>query len=123
MKTTLENYLVDFKGSLPVWDGAEVISRMNVSDQMVGGWLMQMGPQRMAAVLVDSGQGQRERDVKANVALPSGLRVQRVLDIQGREIQTLQGDEKGLEFSVSKFKTGAVIFIELLKPAGLIDAF
>jgi hypothetical protein len=123
LQAVLEDRLLVLRGSLPVWDAAECIGAVKSSDPSVGGWLMQMGPRRLAIILVDSTTKPKERRVEVPVNLPEGLRPQRVLDVDGEPIQTFTGEEKAFDFTLTAFKDGAVIFIELAKPSGIKDEF
>ncbi len=55
--------------------------------------------------------------------LPEGLRPQRILGLDGNELQALTGKEKAFEFTIPKFLDGTVIFLELAKPGGNHEEF
>jgi len=113
----IQDELQPVRETMPLWDCVETVSPVISKDTSVGGWLVQMGPRRLAVILLASSITPVGKSNVISFNLPEGAVAQRVLTFDGKELSKLQGNEKRLELTLDRFKGGTVIFIELAKPA------
>ena len=104
------------QATLPLWTAAESIGRVPLADESAEAWLTQLGPRRLAVVVIDRASALAPRELVIDLQLPRGLRAQRMLDLAGEEVVSLPHLPNQMKLTLPEFHDATILYLELDQP-------